>query len=144
MADIRSGLARAVALDPLNAQAWSDEAYADSLWALVNPQNTAELGIDVEGEARRAVDLCPVVAEFWIRRGTGFDMQRHWLEGGECYIRALQLAPARADVWYYQAYHLSLASNEAGPAIAAANFCLRLDPSFRLAQALRQRLGNPH
>jgi O-antigen ligase len=138
--EIRAQLARAVAIDPGNAQAWSDMAYADSLRALAAPGETVELGAEVEVEARRAVELCPVVAEFWIRRGTGYDMQRRWLDGGECFIRALRLAPVRADVWYYQAYHLSLAHNGAGAAAAAAEFCLRLDPSFRLAQALRQRL----
>jgi hypothetical protein len=71
-------------------------------------------------------------------------MQRRRVDAGECFVRALQLAPARADVWYYQAYHLSLDPNEAGPAAAAADFCLRLDPSFRLAQVLRQRLGTQH
>jgi hypothetical protein len=55
-------------------------------------------------------------------------------------VHALQLAPARADVWYYQAYHLSLAEVEVGPAMAAADVCLRLDPGFLLAQLLRQRL----
>lgn len=142
--DIRARLAGAVATDPLNAQAWSDLAYADSLWALVNPNETGDLGFKVEEEAKRAVELCPVVAEFWIRRGTGFDMQRRHLDAGECFVRALQLAPVRADVWYYQAYHLSLVPNEAGPAGAAAEFCLRLDPGFRLAQALRQRLEAKH
>jgi len=144
VADIQGALATAVALDPTNAQAWSDRAYADSLRALVDPRQTAQLGIQVEGEAHVAVGLCPVIAEFWIRRGTGFDMQRRWLDGGHCFIRALRLAPFRPDVWYYQAYHLSLVSNEVGPAIADASFCLRLDPGFRLAQALRQRLETQH
>ncbi len=138
---IGGALARATSLDPMNAQAWSDRAYVDSLLALVYPGRTVELGVKVEGEAGRAVDLCPVVAEFWIRKGTGLDMQRRWIDGGSCFVRALQLAPARADVWYYQAYHLSLASTEVGPAMAASDFCLRLDPSFLLAQVLRQRLG---
>ncbi len=140
VADIRVQMARAVAIDPRNAQAWSDLAYADSLGALVNPDETPELGVKVEGEGRRAVDLSPVVAEFWIRLGTGFDMQRRRIDAGACFVHALQLAPVRADVWYYEAYHLSLAPNAAGPAAAAAAFCLRLDPGFRLAQALRQRL----
>lgn len=141
---IRSDLARALTTDPGNAQAWSDKAYADSLWALVDPTQTASLGVQVESEARRAIQLSPVVAEFWIRAGTGCDMQAHWIEGGACLVHALQLAPVRADVWYYQAYHLSLVSNEAGPAIEAANLCLRLDPGFLLAQALRQRLALQH
>ena len=141
LAGIREGLDRAVALDPSNAQSWSDRAYADWLWALVDPSRTVELGAAAVSDSGRAVDLCPVVAEFWIRRGVGFDMERHWLEGGNCFIRALVLAPARADCWYYQAYHLSLDPSETGPAIAAADYCLRLDPDFRLAQTLRQRLA---
>jgi len=138
------GCARAVALDPGNAQAWSDWAYSDTLWALADPRRTVELGVDAERKAGRAVAICPVVWEFWVRKGTALDMQRRWIEGGECFVRALQLAPLRADSWYYQAYHLSLVSTEAGPALAAANLCLRLDPGFLLAQALRQRLGTRH
>jgi O-antigen ligase len=141
LAGVREGLSRAVALDPSNAQAWSDKAYADSLWALANPGMTVDLGRDVEREAARAVDLCPIVAEYWIRRSSGLDMQYRWVEGGDCLVHALLLAPNRADVWYYQAYHLSLAPNEVGPALAATDICLRLDPGFLLAQVLRQRLG---
>jgi hypothetical protein len=141
VAGIRDELARAVALDPSNAQAWSDQAYADSLWALVEPAETVKLGADAEREAAVAVGLCPRVAEFWIREGVGFDMQHRWIEGGDCTVKALQLAPGRADIWYYQAYHLSLAPNETGPALAAAEVSLRLDPGLLLAQALRKRLG---
>ena len=141
LAVVRKELAKAIGLDPSNAQAWSDMAYADSLLALVDPRRTVELGAKVESEAARAVALCPVIAEFWIRRGTGCDMQRRWVDGGACFVQALQLAPGRADVWYYQAYHLSLASTEIGPAMAASDYCLRLDPGFLLAQVLRQRLG---
>lgn len=137
---IRREFARSARIDPTNAQTLSDEAYADSLWALVEPRQTVELGAEVEREARAAVALCPVISEFWIRLGTGLDMQRRWIDGGACFVRALQLAPYRADVWYYQAYHLSLAPNEAGPAIAACDLSLRLDPGFLLAQVLRQRL----
>lgn len=140
LASDRVSFERAVALDPENAQAWADLAYVDSLQALVVPKETVGLGVKVEKEAARAVGLCPVIAEFWIRRGTGLDMQYRWLEGGDCFVRALQLAPTRADVWYYQAYHLSLASTETGAALAATELCLRLDPGFLLAQALRQRL----
>ena len=140
MAEIRAAIDRAVELDPSNPQAWADKAYGDSLWALVNPHQTEELGAEAVRDSGRALDLCKVVAEFWIRKGTGLDMQRRWVEGGDCFVRALELAPNRADCWYYQAYHLSLASNEVGPAIATADFCLRLDPGFLLAQLLRQRL----
>jgi hypothetical protein len=84
--------------------------------------------------------MCPVFAEFWVRRGTGLDMQGRWLEGGNSFIRALQIAPMRADIWYYQAFHLSHVPTQWGPAIEAANYSLRLDPGFLLAQVLRQRL----
>jgi hypothetical protein len=144
LSEIRASFAGAVRMDPTNAQAWSDLAYADSLLALVTPGSTADLGITVEREAAHALALCPVVPEFWIRKGTGLDMQRRWIEGGDCFVQALRLAPARADTWYYEAYHLSLVSRETGPAIASADFCLRLDPGFLLAQALRQRLGTRH
>ena len=142
IAGTRVLLGRAVALDPANAQAWSDRAYADSLWALVSPSRTMELGIEAARDAGRALDLCKVVSEFWIRRGVGLDMQGRWREAGDDFARALQLAPARADCWYYQAYHLSLSPAQIGPSLEAADHCLRLDPGFLLAQSLRQRLAS--
>jgi hypothetical protein len=142
LASVRAGLRRAVAIDPTNAQSWSDLAYADTLWSLVNPSQTRALGVQAEAEAGRAIALSPVVAEFWVRKGAALDMQQRWLEGGDCSIRSLQLAPNRADIWYYHAYHLSLKDTETGPALAAANLSLRLDPGFLLAQVLRQRLAD--
>jgi hypothetical protein len=139
---VSEGLDRAVSLDPMDAQAWSDRAYADSLQALADPSRTVELGVQAERDAGRAIAICPIFAEFWIRQGTGLDMQHRWIEGGNSFIRALQLAPVRADIWYYQAYHLSLKRTEIGPAIAAAEYSLRLDPGFLFAQVLRQRLAN--
>jgi O-antigen ligase len=137
---IRAHLSRAVSLDPGNAQAWSDSAYADSLEALVRPAETPALGARADGESARAVALCPISAEFWIRRGVGFDMERRWLDGGACFSRALTLAPARPDCWYFQAYHLSADPSETAAALAAADYALRLDPGYPLAQSLRERL----
>jgi hypothetical protein len=142
LAKVRSAFARSVEIDPTNPQSWSDEAYADSLWALVAPDETHALGIAAANDASRAVSIAPVVAEFWIREGAGLDMQGKWSEGGTCSSNALILAPFRADIWYYRAYHLSLNPVESGSALAAANVSLRLDPGFLLAQALRQRLGH--
>jgi O-Antigen ligase len=141
LARIRYELSGAVALDPANGRAWSDRAYAASLFALAHPSRTADLGVETVRDADCALGLCPVIAEFWIRRGVGLDMQHRWVEGGACFVHALQLAPYRTDVWYYQAYHLSLDSTEIGPAMAAAEYSLRLDPSFLFAEALRQRLA---
>lgn len=142
MAQIRARLARAVALDPGNAQAWSDSAYADSLWALVRPAEAQALGAKAVREAGRAVVLCPIVAEYWIRQGVGFDMERRWMEGGDCFSKALQLAPNRPDCWYYQAYHLSADPAESAVALASVDYALRLDPEYLLAQSLRQRLSD--
>jgi hypothetical protein len=139
---IRANLRRAVAMDPTNAQSWSDLAYADTLWALVEPSQTHALGVEAEAEAGKALALSPVVAEFWVRKGEALDMQQRWFEGGDCSAKSLQLAPCRADIWFYHAYHLSLKDTETGPALAAANLSLRLDPGFLLAQALRQRLAD--
>ena len=142
MRQIREELRRAVRMDPGNAKAWSDIAYADSLEALVDPPSTARLGIEAEAEANRALAISKVVPEFWIRKSTALDMQGKWDDGGACLVEALKLAAYRPDVWYYQAYHLSLKPSETGPALAAANLSLRLDPGFLLAQTLRQRLGD--
>ncbi len=141
LARIRALLAAAVRLDPSNAQAWSDSAYADSLWAFVQPEQTRELGAEDERQARRAVALSPAVAEFWIRLGVGFDMEGRRNEAGDCFVRALRIAPGRPDCWYYQAYHLSRDPAQVAASLAAADNALRLDPGYRLARALRQRLA---
>jgi tetratricopeptide (TPR) repeat protein len=140
LARIRGRLAQSVALDPSNAQAWSDSAYADSLWALAHPAQTEEMGAAAVADSGRAVAQCPVVADFWIRRGVGFDMEHHWIEAGACFVRALSLAPGRPDCWFYQAYHLSADPKELAVALAAVEYALRLDPDYALAQSLRQRL----
>jgi tetratricopeptide (TPR) repeat protein len=140
LAKALDGFNRAISLDPLDGQAWSDRAYVDSLLAHVHPDQTRQYGESAFADANRAVGLCPVFAEFWVRRGTGLDMQGRWFDGGNDFVRALQIAPMRADIWYYEAYHLSLKRTEYGPAMADADFCLRLDPGFLLAQVLRQRL----
>jgi O-antigen ligase len=142
MTAVRKGFDRAVSLDPMDAQAWSDRAYADSLWSHVEPARTVELGLEAERDADKAIAICPIYAEFWVRQGAGLDMQYRWIEGGNSFARALQIAPVRADIWYYEAYHLSLKRTEIGPAMAAADLSLRLDPGFLFAQVLRQRLAN--
>jgi O-antigen ligase len=141
LADVRAELDRAVALDPADAQAWSDRAYADSLWALIEPSRTRELGAAAERDADRALAISRLPVEFWIRRGTGLDMQGQWPAAGRCFAEALNLAPARADVWYYDAYHLSLQAAAREAALTAVDRCLRLDPGYRLGRALRRTLS---
>jgi O-Antigen ligase len=142
IASMRAQFGHAAEIDPSNPQTWSDLAYADSLSALAEPARTNEFGRDAERDATRALTLCNAVPEFWVRKGTGLDMQGRWIEGGDCFAHALELAPARADIWYYQAYHLSLDPRQSDLALAAAAYCLRLDPEYRMAHELAQRLKN--
>jgi O-antigen ligase len=139
--EVRTALARSVALDPANAQAWADAAYATALWGHVEPARLREFGAEAQRQAERAIALSPVVAEFWIRLGVALDLQGRRLEAGRAFVHALQLAPARATVWYYQAFHLALDRHDPGRALAAVDFCLRLDPGNPDALALRQRLA---
>ncbi len=138
---VRADLAAAVALDSSNAQAWADAAYADSLWAHVEPRETMPLGKRSEAAANRALALSTVAGEFWIRRGVARDMQNRWLEAGEDFAYSLELTPQTALAWYYYGYHLSLNPHQRDLADAAVNFCLRLDPENGPGLALRQHLA---
>jgi hypothetical protein len=138
----RADLTRATTMVPTNAQAWADLSYVESLWAHLEPDRTAELGRAAEEAADRALALSRVVPEFWIRRGVARDMEGRRNEAGADFVQALTLAPASASAWFYHAYHLSQNKNDPGLALAAVDFCLRLDPSNSDAQSLRQRLAS--
>ncbi len=138
----RAQFARATELDPDNAQAWADRAYATALWSRHEEGKNLMLGAESEGYARRAVSLSTVVPEFWMRLGVSLDMQGHWVDAEEPFIRALTLAPSNPLTWYYHAYHLAFNPQEKGLAEAAVAICLRLDPGNREAEALRRRLAN--
>lgn len=137
----REELARAVVLSPRNAQAWSDRSYATAQWSKLEPGRIQELGREAEGHASRAIEIAPVLAEPWIRRGVSRDMQARWQAAGEDFTQAILLSPKTVLPWYHYAYHTSLLPNGRGMAEALAAFCLRLDPSDTQAQRLRQRLA---
>jgi O-antigen ligase len=137
----RANLVRAVALSPSNAQAWADLSYVSALWTHVEPGRGMELGREAEAAADRALERSEVVPEFWLRRGVALDLEGRWNEAGGAYVRALKLAPASGNVWFYHAFHLGLNPSCSALADAAAAFCLRLDPANRQAQILRQRLA---
>lgn len=138
-------LMRAVRIDPTNAQAWADLSYATTLQARIGPGHAhAVLGREAEEYANRALALSTVVPEFWIRRAIARDMQGQWLPAGNDMVKAVQLAPASAPVWYYQAYHYSLQPSGLALARSAVAYCLRLDPSYHTAQLLRQQLATKH
>lgn len=144
---VRADLARAVAWDPANAQAWADLAFAISLVPHAEPQRIddqpwiAALGCEAEVAADRALALTTVSSEFYIRRGVARDMQGRWLEAGNDFSQALGLSPAHALTWYYYAYHLSRNPREKSMTEAALAFCLRLDPGNSAGLALRQHLA---
>lgn len=134
-------LDRALTIDPTNAQAWADASYATSLWGHIEPDRMSELGRDAEKQANTALALSTVVPEFWLRHAVALDMQGRWMEAGASCIKAMDLAPSHALVWYYYAYHLSLDPTGIPQARAAVAICLRLDPANGPAQLLRQQLA---
>lgn len=136
LANARASFERATALHGGNAQAWSDLAYVHSLAARVESGDVRALGIKAESAARKALEISPVVTEFWWRLGVALDMQGRWEEAGDAFAHALALAPHHPLSWYYQAYHFSL--NPATRALArpALATCLRLDPGYRPAESL--------
>jgi O-antigen ligase/tetratricopeptide (TPR) repeat protein len=138
----RDRLTRAVEVDPSNAQAWSDLADALVQRAREEPAGSAELGRQAEVAATRALALSAAVPEFWLRRGVALDLQDRWRDAWADFLRALALAPHRADIWYYYACHLSLRDRESAKAALAT--CLALDPWNQPALALQRRLGSGH
>lgn len=145
--EAHAALIRATDLCPANGEAWSDLAYAAALLPLLDASQTHTRGVEAERAAGRALALSSVHIEFWIRQGTGRDLQGRWAEAGEDFARAVKLAPNSAVAWGYYADHLARVPAAYEAADAAARFCLRLDPENPLGLALRQRLAiksKPH
>jgi tetratricopeptide (TPR) repeat protein len=137
----REALTRVVEIDPGNAQAWADRAYAASILAHDEPAREKTLGIEAEADARRALAHGDAEQEYWLRLGVALDMQDRWYEAGTAFDEALRRAPVRASTWFYYAYHLSLNRVALPRARAAIATCLRLDPSLPEAETLRQHLA---
>lgn len=140
IARARASFAEAVAINPANAQAWADLAYATALEAHHAPGRTGALGREAEAAARRALALSSAVPEFWWRLGVALDMQDRWVEAGPAFAEAVKLAPHSALAWYHQAYHFSLKPATRALARASAATCLQLDPGYRSADALLRAL----
>lgn len=135
---------KAVMLDPRNGQAWADLAYARTQSWHVTKGDLVELGRQAEPLADKALALCSLDAEFWIRKGVALDMQARQLEGEACFKRALELAPNSGGWWYYYAHHLSAFPARQAEALQAVESCLTLDPANREAITLRQQLVARH
>lgn len=136
----RAAFSAAIELDPGNAQAWADRAYAIAILGHETPQHEASLGREAEADARRALAESEAAFEFWVRLGVALDMQRRWTEAGPAFAKGLELAPISAPAWFYQAYHFALNPVTVPLARSAVATCLRLDPSIREADALRRHL----
>jgi O-antigen ligase len=137
-------LRRAVALNPRNATAWSDLAFALEMAVFVQPGEVRALAAAEEEAARRALAISTVVPEFWIRLGVALDLQFKSAEGGQAFERSLQLAPKQSRGWYYYAAHLARDTNKRTEALRAVATCLSLDPGNSTAEALKDKLtGRP-
>ena len=136
----RANLSQAVRIDPANGQAWADLAYTIALSARGKDENRVATGRFAELAAGQALELCPINAEFWVRKGVALDLQRGRPEAENCYRRAVELAPNSPAWWYYYACHLQGFSERKDDARAAIETCLALDPYYRGAESLRQQL----
>ena len=136
----REAFARAVRIDPTNGQAWADLSYATVQTWSVTGGDLIAIGREAGSAADRAVALCPVNAEFWVRQGVALDMQARHADGEQSFRRALNLAPNSPVWWYYYAYHLSVFPSRKTEALQAVETCLTLDPSNSGAVNLRQQL----
>jgi tetratricopeptide (TPR) repeat protein len=145
VARAEENIGRATVIDPANAQAWADLAYAKSLEANLHPNLTpgelVRLGAEAEKAARRATGLSAAVPESWVRLGIALDMQGRHDESDPFFRRCLQLAPRIGNFWFYYAFHLSGIPGSEAPARAALATCLELDGGNSAALALREQLS---
>ncbi len=136
----RANLTHAVQVDPTNGQAWADLSYAVVQGWNLGGGDLGTIGRQAEPPATQALALCPINAEFWVRKGVALDLQSRQKEGEACFRRALELAPETPASWYYFAYHLQAFPTRKSEAMHAVDTCLALDPSFSAGVALRQQL----
>lgn len=131
---------RATEVDPGNGQAWADYSYALALAWHAHRQDTVLNGLLAEQAALRAIEACPVIAEFWVRRAVAEDMQGRPREARRSLDRALVLAPKNAEYWTYLARHLARQPGREAEVESALATGLALDPGNRDALAFRDQL----
>jgi O-antigen ligase len=132
---------QAILVDPTDGQAWADLSYAVAQTSNTQGGDIVTIGRQAEAAAARALELCAINAEFWVRKGVSLDMQARQKEAERCFRRALELAPNTPAWWFYYAYHLSALPARKQEAQQAVETCLTLDPSNSGAVALRQQLA---
>lgn len=133
-------LRQAVSLDARNRASWSDLAMALALRDHYATADKIAMGQEAEAAARRALAISPVGYESWLRLGVAQDLQGEWVEAGASFNEALRLAPNSHVAWYYKAFHYQLRPTGKALARGALAICLRLDPWYPDANALRIEL----
>ena len=136
----KADFVRAVRIDPRNGQAWADLAYATVQTWHASGGDLVTLGRFAELAADEALQRCPILAEFWVRKAVALDVQRGRPETESCYRRALELAPHSAGWWLYYAHHLQAFPNRKRDALVAVETCLTLDRGYPGGEALREQL----
>jgi hypothetical protein len=82
IAAAKANFEQAVLVDPTNGLAWSDLSYALAQTSSTEGGDIVTIGRQAEAAATRALELCPVNAEFWVRKGVALDMQARQKDGG--------------------------------------------------------------
>ncbi|MEN9403466.1 MAG: hypothetical protein RL091_2169 [Verrucomicrobiota bacterium] len=137
----KKALSKAVRLDPGNGQAWADLAYATVQSWEKEGSDLVALGRFAELAADEALARCPIIAEFWLRKGVALQVQRGRPGAEDCFRRALELAPHSPQVWYHHAYYLQAFPSKREEFHRALGTCLALDPHYPAANTLRQQLA---
>lgn len=142
-AQMLATLQEAVQRAPGHAEAWSDLSYAVAAQDLLQPGASQQYGYEAEPYARRALEISPQLPMAWIRLGNALTLQGKTAEAGEAYRKAVELAPNRADVWYYYATHLNQLKSTRDEALTAVERSLALDPGREDAKKLRLKILVP-
>jgi O-antigen ligase len=136
----RSELAKSVRIDPSNGQAWADLSYVTALQGMTGQENRVWAGHAAELAAERAIQLCPVNAEFWMRKGVALSLQGGRSDAEDSFLQATKVAPKNAASWYAYAQYLRAFPERNRDAREAVATCLGLDPYYGGAESLRQQL----
>jgi cytochrome c-type biogenesis protein CcmH/NrfG len=134
-------LAQSVKLDPKNGSAWADLSYVLALQLRFDPLSDHARAHEALEAADRALACSPAVAEFWVWRGVARDAVGSRADAESDYARAVELAPTKPSVWYYQAAHYAVEDSSLPRAREALATSLRLDPFNPQAHALFKRLA---
>lgn len=136
---LREGARRA----PDNAEVWSDLSNAVAAQDFLHPGQSRQFGEEAEPFARQSIQITTKQPLAWIHLGNALSLQGRMVEAGEVYRKATEIAPNRADVWYYYAEHLMLLKSTRPQALEAVERALELQPGNERAIKLRRKILIP-